>query len=483
MTAKEVFRSKNNSFRCIVVLSVSLKDDEGGDLIDLESDPWKSLPGITTKPQKEDYVEEILRRYTIEDLANRIGRVPKPKGWDKSKLLKWLHEYPITNSDEVKYVTTAVSIRRMAAAQIAASRAAVKGVEDNIGGAWYGPLPMLRLIMALVDSDEMRRAYMSRNNISNARIVMDNQKSTKKRATTVWELLATKWNSPDFAPETEVVEDLHTDFSNPIYIPHRLVSKLTPATPDKVQEKFSTMNVHLIRIIRNWERSGQGDGGIDVDNEGDEVSKHGGLNNRSRGALGTRSGFLGTNQPYLLYLWEMLNKYQLLSTSFNELDKNVSSKNGGNGVPSVINNNRIDDNDDCFDFDGTGDSDTLSSTNVSSRKGRKGKLSSKKSSVTTPIRDFSGSMDRLAESNIVASKMDMSSTLGTNILMLEAEYRALDMALVDDPPQRKKTKIEEQMSAVESKIQKLKSDMNDLIATPPRNNHRKSPATDIDGGV
>ena len=110
------------------------------------------------------------------------------------------------------------------------------------------------------------------------------------------------------------------------------MAKLSPATPDKVQEKFSTMNVHLKRIIRNWERSGQGDGGIDVDNEGDEVSKHGGLNNRSRGALGTRSGFLGTNQPYLLYLWEMLNKYQLPSSSFTELDKNMLAKTGGEGV-------------------------------------------------------------------------------------------------------------------------------------------------------
>jgi protein-tyrosine-phosphatase len=41
------------------------------------------------------------------------------------------------------------------------------------------------------------------------------------------------------------------------------------------------------------------------------------------------------------------------------------------------------------------------------------------------------------------------------------------MALVDDPHPKKKTKIEEQMSTVESKIQQLKSDLNNLIATPP----------------
>ena len=199
MTAEGVFLSKNSSFRCIVVLSIGLKNNEGADLIDLDSDPWKSIPVTTTKPQKKDYAEEILRRYVAEDLANRVGlkRSPKPRAWDKSKMLKWLQEYPITDADEVEYVTTVVLVRKEAVERFAASKAAVKEVEDKVGGAWYGPLPMLRLIMALVDSDEMRRAYMCQNNISNARIVMDNQNSTEKRATTVWELLATKSSDSD----------------------------------------------------------------------------------------------------------------------------------------------------------------------------------------------------------------------------------------------------------------------------------------------
>jgi hypothetical protein len=66
--------------------------------------------------------------------------------------------------------------------------------------------------------------------------------------------------------------------------------------------------------------------------------------------------------------------------------------------------------------------------------------------------------------------MDVSLSLRMNILLLKAEYRALDMALVDDPHPRKQTKIEVQMSIVESKIQQLKSDLINLVATPPRNN-------------
>jgi hypothetical protein len=151
--------------------------------------------------------------------------------------------------------------------------------------------------------------------ISNERIVLDNQKSTEKRAK---ELVADKWNDIEFEPETEVLDELHSNYSLPIKISHNKVALLSLATPDKVQEKI-------------WERSGQGDGGIDVLNDGDELfdykeSQFGQLKDCSRGALNTRAAFLGTNQPYLLYFWQMLDKYQLLSASFSELSSKISQR-------------------------------------------------------------------------------------------------------------------------------------------------------------
>jgi hypothetical protein len=78
------------------------------------------------------------------------------------------------------------------------------------------------------------------------------------------------------------------------------------------------MTVSLQQIIHNWQTSGQGDGGIDIDDDVEE--EFGSLDNCPRGALNTRSAFLGNNLSYLLYLWEMLNQYQLLSTAFSELN-------------------------------------------------------------------------------------------------------------------------------------------------------------------
>ena len=75
------------------------------------------------------------------------------------------------------------------------------------------------------------------------------------------------------------------------------------------------MLVSLKRIVDKWERSGQGEGGIDVEMDGDETTgfEFGSLKNRSRGALESRSSFINDSPPYLLYLWEILDKYQLLT--------------------------------------------------------------------------------------------------------------------------------------------------------------------------
>jgi hypothetical protein len=119
-------------------------------------------------------------------------------------------------------------------------------------------------------------------------------------------------------------------------------------------------------------QGGQGDGGIDVINNVDELVDHefGQLTNCCHGALHTRAAFLGTNQPYLLYFWEMLNKYQLLSTSFSELSSKISLKNGGKGVPSVINSygEDVDSDIDEIDFSGVASSSIEASSQKSTRK-------------------------------------------------------------------------------------------------------------------
>jgi hypothetical protein len=347
---------------------------------------------------------------------------------------------------------------------------------------WHGPLPMIRLMMALVHSDKIRSAYMKRNDISNERIVLDNQKSVEKRATTVWELLSSLWNDANFSPVTEYINDLQSDFMRPISIPHSRVSTLSPATPDKVQEKISTMTVCLQQIIQKWQLSGQGDSGIDINDNEDKV--FGLLDNHPCGALNTRLAFLGNNPSYLLYLWEMLHKYQLFSTAFCEFDKKMSAKNGGKGVPSAINNLVLFecDVDNEWELSDTG-STLASSGKKQSSSSRKSDSSTKKISSKSNNSDFSQGFEQLAESNIIAARMDLGSLIRTNILSLEAELGGYDMALTDEPHPRKKAKLEEQMATVQVEINKLKAGLSRNVSTPPQSNFYQSPADRSEGSM
>ncbi len=90
-------------------------------------------------------------------------------------------------------------------------------------------------------------------------------------------------------------------------------SELTPATPEKCTNKFSTMLVELQWLIGRWSLSGKGD--EDLDGHGADEEDFGSLR-CSQGALDSCANFLGTSQPYILYLWEFLDVHDLLRTSF-----------------------------------------------------------------------------------------------------------------------------------------------------------------------
>ena len=95
------------------------------------------------------------------------------------------------------------------------------------------------------------------------------------------------------------------------------------------------MVLEMNRCSANWQKSGQGEGGInDADNEVDQ--EFGSLENRSQTALANRQNFFCDRQLYLLYLWEMLNKHDLLSSALQKLNNTVSAVNGTSGVPSVV---------------------------------------------------------------------------------------------------------------------------------------------------
>ena len=100
------------------------------------------------------------------------------------------------------------------------------------------------------------------------------------------------------------------------------------------------MRSDLVRIISNWETSGQGDGGRDNEespvNMDDTTSvlsmstagqpSYGQLlRNRPPRALDTRAAFLNGSPSYLLYFWELADTHQLLASTLQRLNDTVGA--------------------------------------------------------------------------------------------------------------------------------------------------------------
>jgi hypothetical protein len=162
----------------------------------------------------------------------------------------------------------------------------------------------------------------------------------------VFEVIAELWNSSAFNPIAPASE-CHFDFMFATDCSYALVVGLTPATPQKIEDCFTSMRSDLLRIITRWEQSGQGEGGRDEDKEdaavgevlnADDASSSlatdeeasprrnvGCLNGRPARALQTRAAFLNGRPSYLLYFWEVADAHQLLQSSLQRLSNNTGA--------------------------------------------------------------------------------------------------------------------------------------------------------------
>jgi len=103
-------------------------------------------------------------------------------------------------------------------------------------------------------------------------MAVENQNTAEAKAANVWQRVADKWNDVSFAPVTESVPDLfHDCFAVSKMIPHDMVMSFLPPNADKARERFESMMTVLKRIIRKWEKSGQGDGGHHRDDDDDNL--------------------------------------------------------------------------------------------------------------------------------------------------------------------------------------------------------------------
>jgi hypothetical protein len=259
------------------------------------------------------------------------------------KIHEWLEQNVIVNAADIAFVKDTVASRKEVAE--AAQR---ENDEDNarLGAGNWNSDACMRLIHALVDHDEIKAKFLNRLNLPAGRSSVENREQL--RGTDVWHLMADKWNDKNFITETVSMPALHSEFTFSDIILHSDVENLTPATAEKVEGKWGDMILEMNRCIANWQKSGQGECGIDdADNEHDH--EFGRLEYRTQHALASRQSFFRDRQLYLLYLWEMLNFHDLLGSALQKSSNDVSATNGSSGVPSVVGGPRRRDDDSISD--------------------------------------------------------------------------------------------------------------------------------------
>ena len=284
--------SQGRSLKALALLSLGLTNDDGTPIFDLSVLPWSAAaPPSSLKLSAKELRCEVTRRCVA---AENVLNAPRPGQWPVKKSTEWLIGNPIVAEEEVAFIKKTI-LDRVSVSE----RAGLEGVPSlpsskSGGGNWVGKYPYLRLIHAIIDDNDIKTAYLRRLHIPGGRMAVENRNTEAARTSNVWYMVAEKWNDELFFPTTSI-KDSHSDYSRPIAIPWESVEKLQPATPEKVEEKWNSMNLALKRAISNWERSGQGDGGItgeddldddDIDGEdGDDAKRFGSLEGRSQRAL------------------------------------------------------------------------------------------------------------------------------------------------------------------------------------------------------
>ena len=165
------------------------------------------------------------------------------------------------------------------------------------------------------------------------------------RPQTVSERIVELWNSSAFNPSAPS-SSCHKDFMSSTDCSYDLVSAHIPASPQRIQDFFTSMRSDLVRIVSNWETSGQGDGGrdnheespVDMDttsfSSGEDEPSYGALCNRPPRALDTRAAFLNGSPSFLLYFWELANTHQLLASALQQLN-DTSGATSASSAPVV----------------------------------------------------------------------------------------------------------------------------------------------------
>ena len=496
-----MYVSQGRTLKALALLSLGLKNDDGSATFNPSVLPWSAaLRPSALKLTAKELRGEVARRSVA---AGNVLNAPRPTQWPVGKATEWLVANPIVAEDDVQFIRQTIAHR----IQVAERAAITPAPSSNGGGgsSWIGKYPHLRLIHSIIDDNDIKRAYLARLNVPSGRMALENRNTPAARASNVWQMVANKWNDPLFLPVTSLKPDTHSDFSLPIALSYETVSKLQPATVEKVEEKWNTMILALKRGIQNWERSGQGDGGFteedeiggnneeednsdgdnDDDMEGnidanDNFVQFGSLKQRPRRALDLRRNFFDGRATYLLYLWDMLEEHGLLQSSVQQLHDGIGSGDGDTGVPATVGGKRKSSLDDCSAMSSKTSAKSQSLVGSSIKQHGESIVFLAKTVAAEHEKNRREAREeqekRRREDRAVQERMRVDSRINdirARINSLRDNKRNMVLRMVEPAVANNKTVIDailHEVQGIEEEITENVEELNSLLSTPKKNN-------------
>ena len=194
---------------------------------------------------------EILRRSSI--LTTKKVR---PAAWLVPDKMKWLHDHQVPQHEALlisceieKYIAEKVSKKTMDEA-LAAARG------DRVG---EDKKRKLRLFEAIFD-DSLRKSFLAKDD-SKSRQAVDARNSRDRRVKSFWELVAAKFNDPDFTPHSRTFPEFDSKLSVsfPLFFDKTLHKDMTPEDAKRIYMDARCM---LNKAIKGWRKSGNGSGSL-----------------------------------------------------------------------------------------------------------------------------------------------------------------------------------------------------------------------------
>ena len=295
------------------------------------------LPGGKAwKPNKESSLEEMKRR--------RARNCVKSSTYFKDKRMNlkvkydWLTSNPITNEDDIDFVTDKmeqmIELHQQAQHEKGLSKVFWKGLE-----------PVIRFIHCLTDFDDIKEAFRQSLTCM-TRQELDGKNNPQIGRADPWELIAAKWNDTDFYLKSVKYPHLHSDFAAQMSCDHRDVSDMGLLTPEKAKERFLKLKMQVVTVRTKWLASGNGEGMMRRRVSSSEQSSQ---SDGSREVWGEfsqydrddcidandKKNFLNGYSPSVLYFWERAEESDLLENVCQQLSEDCGFDTSDNSSTPV----------------------------------------------------------------------------------------------------------------------------------------------------